>query len=75
MPNSETPDLVFTAEASMIIGVDVRTIHRWVDSGKLPTAVAPTRAGKSAPYVFHRADVLQARADRITKYLGAGAVA
>lgn len=74
MPNTPTADLVLTAEAATIIGVDVRTVHRWVDSGRLqPAVTAPV--GTRPTYVFHRRDVLQARDDRRAKYLGTADVA
>lgn len=52
MPNSE---LIPTAEAAKVLGCNVRTIHRFVTSGKLtPAQKFP---GYRGPYLFRRADV------------------
>lgn len=56
MPNE---DLVSTSEAAAILGVDTRTVHRMVQSGRLPSqAKLP---GLRGPYVLARADVEKLR--------------
>lgn len=48
-------DAVTTAEAATILGVHLRTIHRWVDTGRLtPLVKAP---GLRGAFIFDRASV------------------
>jgi DNA-binding transcriptional MerR regulator len=56
MPN-ESPDdeLLYTADVAKIHGVDVRTVHRWVETGKLKPAARGR--GLRGSLVFHRSDV------------------
>lgn len=53
LPASE--DLLFTADVAALKKVDVRTVHRWVRTGKLKPAVTPR--GATRALIFHRADV------------------
>lgn len=54
-------DLVDAKEAADLANVTRRTISRWAESGRLPTAMeARGREGKVAVRLFRRADVLDA---------------
>lgn len=54
MPNDQQ-ELIGTAEAARLRGVDIRTIQRWATSGVLePAAKIPGRTGA---YLFHRGDI------------------
>lgn len=48
-------DLLFTADVAALKKVDVRTVHRWVRTGKLKPAVTPR--GATRALIFRRADV------------------
>ena len=54
MPNTDT--LLTTAQVADILGVDVRTVHRWVKRGTLTPALKAT--GLRGPLFFAEADVL-----------------
>ncbi len=48
-------DLLPTAEVARLAGVNVKTIHRWVEAGRLtPAVVAP---GPRGARLFDRRDV------------------
>lgn len=50
-----TSDLVKAREAAERLGVDIRTIHRWVAAGRLtPVIVVP---GYKGALLFARADI------------------
>lgn len=51
----KVPQLIPTAEAARRLGVDVRTVHRWVKSGRLTPAVKTP--GLRGALLFHREDV------------------
>ena len=44
-----------TAKVADLLGVDVRTVHRWVDAGRLTPAMKLD--GLRGPYLFERAEV------------------
>lgn len=51
----QNADLLSTADVARMSGVSVRTVHRWVDAGRLtPTVVAP---GPRGARLFDRRDV------------------
>jgi excisionase family DNA binding protein len=54
-----TPTLLTTAQAAERLGVDVRTIHRWVKRGTLTPALKAT--GLRGPLFFAESDVLAAK--------------
>lgn len=54
MPN-ESPDLIPTAEAAVLLGVSVWTLHRWVEAGRLSEAAK--LPGIRGARLFNRADV------------------
>jgi predicted site-specific integrase-resolvase len=48
-------DLIGSAEAALIIGIDKPTLTRWVAAGRItPVHKLP---GKNGAFIFHRADV------------------
>lgn len=54
MPNDQH-ELIGTAEAARLRGVDMRTIQRWAASGVLePVVKIPGRTGA---YLFNRSDI------------------
>ena len=53
MPN--TDDLISVAEVAERTKVDRRTVHRWVESGRLVPALKIP--GKTGAYLFRRSDV------------------
>lgn len=60
VPKNE--QLIPTKQAAKLLGVDVRTVHRMVDSGRLtPTLKIPGRTGAC---LFDRADVERLVAER-----------
>ena len=54
-------DLIRSREAAEILHRDVRTIHRWVDDGRLPVAIKVP--GYRGGYLFHRREVEAFAAD------------
>lgn len=52
---SNPDDLLTTAEVARIVGRSVPTIHRWVESGRLPTA--RKLPGIRGARLFRRSDV------------------
>lgn len=59
MPN--TDNLIPTAEVARLNGVNVRTVHRWVDKGVIkPAAKAP---GLRGALLFNAADVQNVHED------------
>ena len=54
-------DLIGSTEALGILGIDRSTLSRWVAAGRL---VPVTRLGASGAFVFARAAVVAAAADR-----------
>lgn len=52
MPN---PDLLSTAEVADLRRVHVRTVHRWVATGRLTPALK--LPGGTGAYLFNRSDV------------------
>lgn len=57
MPN---PDFLPVAAVAKLLGRDVRTVHRWIEHGKLPAVKA--HEGLRAPYLIARADAQAALA-------------
>jgi phage terminase Nu1 subunit (DNA packaging protein) len=53
-------DVIDTATVAAIYGVHVRTVHRWVESGRLPVVLKIR--GKRGALVFDAAAVAGARA-------------
>lgn len=53
---TDTDDLLTTAQAAEVLGVTVRTVARWADSGRLTPAVE--FPGLRGPRMFRQADVL-----------------
>ena len=49
------PEHLPTAEAARVLGVDVRTIHRWVEVGRITPALK--YPGLRGPYLFTAAEV------------------
>ena len=45
-------DLIRSREAAEILHRDIRTVHRWVEDGRLPVAVRVP--GYRGGYLFHR---------------------
>ena len=59
---SKTEHLIGTQQAAKILSVDVRTVHRMTDDGRLtPAAKVPGRTGA---FLFNRADVERLAAER-----------
>lgn len=54
-PLEAPDDLIPTAQAAAIHGVDVATINRWARAGRLPVAVKIP--GKTGANLYRRADV------------------
>lgn len=58
-------NLVSTAEAAEILGVDVSTVNRWAADGRLPEAMrAP---GARRPRIFSRTQVEALKAERAAR--------
>jgi excisionase family DNA binding protein len=55
MPQAPTVDLIGSAQACTLLGIDRSTLSRWVASGRLPLAMR--LAGPNGALLFHRADV------------------
>jgi transposase len=55
-------DLISTAEAASILGVEPATVNRWVARGDL--AVAAKLTGLRGANVFHRREIEQVAAER-----------
>lgn len=54
--------LIPTAEVAQILGRDVRTVHRMVESGRLTPALKIP--GRTGAYLFDQHDVEQLAAER-----------
>lgn len=54
-PPEAPDDLIATAQAAEIHGVDVATINRWARTGRLPVAIKIP--GKTGANLYRRADV------------------
>ena len=54
-------DLIGTAEAAQIIGVERSTITRWVDAGRI--TVAHKLPGRTGATLFHRGEVQRVAAE------------
>ena len=50
-----TSDLIQSAEAASILGVDRSTLSRWVDAGKVQPALRGE--GQNGPLFFRRSDI------------------
>lgn len=62
MPKND--HLATTKQASQILRVDVRTVHRMAEDGRLtPVVKVP---GATGPYLFNRTDVERVAASRQT---------
>jgi excisionase family DNA binding protein len=49
------PDLIGTAEAAQVLGIDRSTLSRWTKDGRItPALQLPAHKGA---YLYHRADV------------------
>jgi predicted site-specific integrase-resolvase len=55
MPKVDQVDLIPTAEVAERLGRDVRTIHRWVDAGRLKPALKTP--GLRGALMFRTSDV------------------
>jgi predicted site-specific integrase-resolvase len=55
MQRPDRAEIVSTAEAAVILGVEVATINRWTLAGRL--TVAFQGLGKTSPRFFYREDV------------------
>jgi predicted DNA-binding protein (UPF0251 family) len=61
MPETvESPDLIGTAEAADITGLDRRTLHRKVERGELK--VVQKLPGLRGSYIFNRRDIIALKA-------------
>lgn len=58
MPND---DLVSTAEAAEVLGINVATLNRWAVAGRIQPAF--TGPGKTGARMFARADIERLRAE------------
>ena len=57
------PDLIGSAEAAEVCGVDRATFNRWVVAGEIEPAVA--MPGRTGARMFERADVERIRDERL----------
>lgn len=60
--DSQTLDLIPTAEAALILGVHIATVTRRAAAGDLP--VAMKLPGETGAYLFNRADIEAAAGDK-----------
>lgn len=51
----QEPEHLTTSQVAAALGVDVRTIHRWVTSGRIAPSLK--LAGIRGPYLFAQAEV------------------
>jgi excisionase family DNA binding protein len=57
-------DLIGSAEAARILGIDKPTLTRWVAAGRItPAHKLP---GKNGAFLFHRADITALANERTT---------
>lgn len=56
-----TPEHLTTAKVADALGVDVRTVHRWVESGRITPAFKLD--GLRGPYLFDAAEVERVRVE------------
>lgn len=61
----DNPDLVTSPQAALILGVSLRTVHRYTDAGDLTPALQ--LPGPNGAYLFRRADVVALRDARAAK--------